>query len=231
MKIVDRGLSWIWRVLIMVGLILGVITPPMLLRLINQLKGVQSMVGWRIAMTILYFVVFFLVSFAAANAMRHYTGVYQLSKLQIRDWRLIFGGYLLIVILESSFEIINRLIYHQTQTQNNLAIKNLMSGSSLAFWMMGLSAIFLTPLMEEYVFRGALTNLFFNREWLKVLLSGLVFGSLHNSSTWPSFLTYVMMGLILATVYRLSGKIQVAIILHFVINAAAIGLMMLQLKS
>jgi len=39
------------------------------------------------------------------------------------------------------------------------------------------------------------------------------------------------MGLILATVYRLSGKIQVAIILHFVINAAAIGLMMLQLKA
>ncbi|RRK09376.1 CPBP family intramembrane metalloprotease [Lactiplantibacillus garii] len=229
MEIVDHGLSWLWRTVVMIGLIGGVLVPPMLLRLINQLKGDPSMLGWRIALVGLYFIVFGVVILAAASVTRHYTGEYQLKRLQRRDWGLIFGGYLVIIILESGFEVVNRLFYHQTQTANNAAIENLMGGSQLALWMMGLSAIFITPVVEELVFRGALTNLFFKRTVFKILLSGLVFGSLHSSSTLPSFLIYVVMGLILATVYRCSGKIKASIVLHFVINAAAISLMILQL--
>ena len=86
---------------------------------------------------------------------------------------------------------------------------------------------FLTPIVEELIFRGVLTNLFFQQEWLKIGLSGLVFGSLHSSSTVPSFLIYVTMGLALAVVYRLTGKIRAAIALHFVINALAITIMLL----
>lgn len=231
MEVIDRGLGWLWRVAILVSLIIGVLIPPMLLRLINQLDGEWEMGGWQVALVVLYFVVFGLMILAANATMRHYTGEYERPRLNRQDWGLIIGSYLAIIALESGFELVNRLVYHQTQTQNNAAIIDLMAGSPIALWMMAISAVFLTPIVEELVFRGVLTNLFFKREWLKVLLSGLVFGSLHSSSTLPSFLIYVMMGLILATVYRLSGKISAAIILHFIINLAAMSVMVLQLVT
>lgn len=229
MQLVDRGLGWLWRVVLMVGLLIGVVLPPMLLRIINQLYQDNELWGWQLALSILYFVVFGLLILSAGAVTRQYSGQLQLKRLQRRDFKIIIGGYGLIMLLEAVFQVLNQLIYHQDQTQNNSAIKALMGGSPAAMWMMGISAIFLTPIVEELIFRGALTNLFFKRSWLKVLLSGLVFGSLHTSSTLPSFLIYVTMGLLLATVYRLSGKIMAAITLHFIINAGAIGLMLVEL--
>ncbi|WP_318766515.1 CPBP family intramembrane glutamic endopeptidase [Lactiplantibacillus carotarum] len=231
MALIDRGLSLLWRLMIMVGLIVGILIPPMLLRLINELANTTHPWSWQVASVIAYFMVFGLVILAGSATTRHYTGTYALKPMTRRDLWLVVGAYLVIIGLESGFELINRIVYHQTQTQNNAAIKSLMSGSSLALWMMGLSAIFLTPIAEELVFRGALTNLFFQHNWLKILLSGLVFGSLHSSSTLPSFMIYVMMGLVLAGIYRFSGKIQDAILLHFLINLAAMSLMLGQIVS
>jgi len=226
MKLIDRGLSWLWRVVLMAGLTIGILIPPMLLRIINQLNHRNTMLAWQIILVITYFVIFILLIFAASATMRHYTGQYQNQRLHRSDWGIIISGYLTILIFETVFQLINQQIYHQSQTQNNQAIKTLMNGSPLSLWMMAISAVFLTPIVEELVFRGVLTNLFFKQEWLKIALSGLVFGSLHSSSTIPSFLIYVTMGLVLATVYRLTGKIHASIALHFLINALAMTLLL-----
>ncbi|AVK62813.1 CPBP family intramembrane metalloprotease [Lactobacillus sp. CBA3606] len=226
MQVVDRGLSWLWRVIIMVGLIVGVTVPPMLLRLINTLNQQSGTDIWQLVLIVLYFLVYLGVISLATVVYRHYSGTYRLKRLHHEDVGFVFGGYLAIILSEGLLQMINVLVYQQTQTQNNNAIKTLMSGSSIAMWLMAIGAVFLTPIMEELVFRGALTNLFFKQEWLKIGLSGLVFGSLHSSSTIPSFLMYVMMGLVLASVYRLSGKIQNSIIIHFLINAGAMALML-----
>ncbi|BDZ30657.1 type II CAAX endopeptidase family protein [Lactiplantibacillus sp. WILCCON 0030] len=231
MQVIDRGLSWVWRVCLLIGLIVGIIIPPMLLRLVNELDDKGGPIGWQIALVIAYFAIFILVIIAASAAYRHYTGEVQLKRLRHQDFAYVLGGYLAIILCEGIFQIINQLLYQQNQTQNNAAIKSLMSGSPVAMWMMAISAVFLTPIVEELVFRGVLTNLFFKQEWLKIGLSGLVFGSLHSSSTVPSFLIYVTMGLILALVYRLSGKIQDSIILHFLINAGAMSIMIIGLLN
>lgn len=231
MQVVDRGLSWVWRVGLLIGLIIGIILPPMLLRLLNELSENDGFIGWQIALVVAYFAIFGIVIVAAGMAYRHYSGEVQLKKLQHQDIGYILGGYLAILISEGLFQLINHLMYQQSQTQNNAAIKSLMSGSPIAMWMMAISAVFLTPIVEELVFRGVLTNLFFKQEWLKIGLSGLVFGSLHSSSTLPSFLIYVVMGLVLAAVYRFSGKIQNSIILHFLINAGAMSIMLISLLN
>jgi len=231
MQTVDRGLSWLWRVVISVGLIIGIVIPPMLLRLLNELNDNDSFIGWQIALVIAYFAVFLLVIVVAGAVYRHYTGEVQLKRLHHQDIGFVFGGYLAIIVCEGVFQMINKLLYQQSQAQNNAAIKNLMSGSPVAMWMLAISAVFITPIVEELVFRGVLTNLFFKQEWLKIILSGVVFGSLHSSSTLPSFMIYVTMGLILATVYRLSGKIQDSIILHFLINAGAMSIMLISLLN
>ncbi|MFB9768455.1 CPBP family intramembrane glutamic endopeptidase [Lactiplantibacillus modestisalitolerans] len=229
MELIDRGLSWLWRVAIMVGLIIGVLAPPMLLRLINQLATHTGTLGWQIAIMVAYFGVFILLILAADAVKRHYTGIYESEPLTKRDWGAVLLGYLVIVGLESGFQALNHFLYGQTQTQNNAAIKQLMTGSPFALWMMAFSAVLLTPIVEELVFRGVLMNLFFNQGWLKVTVSGVLFGSLHSSSTWPSFLIYVTMGLILATVYLRVGKIKAAIALHFIINALAMGILIGQI--
>ncbi|WP_263854321.1 CPBP family intramembrane glutamic endopeptidase [Lactiplantibacillus mudanjiangensis] len=61
--------------------------------------------------------------------------------------------------------------------------------------------------MEELVFRGVLTTLFWRQNWLKVLLSGLVFGSLHTTNTIPSFLIYFTMGLVISRCLSVDWKI------------------------
>lgn len=227
MEIIDRGLGWLGRVLLTTGLIIGVVIPPMLLKLINQLYRHHQLMAWQITLAVVYLLLFMILALAATAIIRHYTGEYQSKRLQRHDWQVIGTAYLIILILEGGLQLINQLLYHQNQTQNNVAIKNLMAGSPLSPWLMALSAVFLTPIVEELIFRGVLTNLFFQQEWLKIGLSGLVFGSLHSSSTVPSFLIYVTMGLALAVVYRLTGKIRAAIALHFVINALAITIMLL----
>lgn len=229
MTSIDLVLAWLWRVLVMAGLLVGIQVPPMLLRLINELIGQPALIGWQIAATCLYFLVFAIVAMVAGVTMRHYAVSDQWTRLTPHDWRLVWGSYFCIILCEGAFELVNRLVYRQTETENNSIIKNLMSGSTVALWLMGFSAVILTPIVEELIFRGALMNLFFNHGSLKIILSGLVFGSLHSSSTLASWLIYVMMGLILATVYWRSHKIQTSILLHFVINAAAMGVMIYQL--
>ena len=228
MEIIDRGLGWLGRVLLTASLISGILVPPMLLKLINQLHQQHQLLAWQITLAITYLFIFLILILVANPVMRHYTGTYQPERLQRRDWQIIAGSYLVILLLESGFQLINQWYYHQSQTQNNVAIEQLMTGSPLSLWLMALSAIFLTPIVEELIFRGVLTNLFFKQEWLKIALSGLVFGSLHSSSTVPSFLIYVTMGLVLASVYRWTHKIQAAIALHFMINSVAMSLMLLR---
>lgn len=227
MELVDRGLGWLARVLLTIGLIIGVVIPPMLLRLINQLNRQSRTTNLEIILAVVYVLVFGIVILAANTLMRHYTGAYQPQRMTRHDWHIVLGGYAVILVLESLFQLLNQLIYHQSQTQNNAAIQNLMAGSTLSLWLMALSAVFLTPITEELVFRGVLMNAFFKQFWLKIILSGIVFGSLHSSSTLPSFMIYLTMGLTLASVYQMTGKIHASMSLHFIINALAMSLLLM----
>ncbi|MCM8608057.1 MULTISPECIES: CPBP family intramembrane glutamic endopeptidase [Lactiplantibacillus] len=227
MELVDRGLGWLARVLLTIGLVIGVVIPPMLLRLINQLNRQSRTANLEIILAVVYVLVFGIVILAANALMRHYTGAYQPQRMTRHDWHIVLGVYAVILVLESLFQLLNQLIYHQSQTQNNAAIQNLMAGSTLSLWLMALSAVFLTPITEELVFRGVLMNAFFKQSWLKIILSGIVFGSLHSSSTLPSFMIYLTMGLTLASVYQMTGKIHASMSLHFIINALAMSLLLM----
>ncbi|MFC6180039.1 CPBP family intramembrane glutamic endopeptidase [Lactiplantibacillus daowaiensis] len=226
MQIVDRGLSWLWRLGLMAMLALGVMLPPMLLQLINELVAQFYEWPWQLGLVLAYLATFVVVSYVAYRIYRHYTGNWHWPSLTKRDFWLVLGSYMVILMLESGFQLLNRLFYQQTETQNNAAIEALMTGSTLALWLQALSAVFLTPIMEELVFRGVLMNLFFKHDWLNVLLSGVVFGSLHTTNTLPSFLIYFTMGLILAGVYHWSGKLLAPMLLHFLINAGAMSVIL-----
>lgn len=86
----------------------------------------------------------------------------------------------------------------------------------------------MAPVIEESIYRGLFFQLFFQkaakwRPFLLILVSGLIFGSIHvlgGGIAWQNLLFYSMMGWIFGTVYYFNRDLKVNILLHFANNAA-----------
>lgn len=136
---------------------------------------------------------------------------------------LVVTSYFVLIIGMMFFGQLNGLLFHQTQTANNQAIAQLLNHNQLATIVFVISSCTLTPVAEELIFRGVLTNLFFKADWFwpKVILSGIVFSCAHISTNIVSFATYCFMGMVLAYVYRRSGSLKNSIALHALNNVVA----------
>lgn len=84
---------------------------------------------------------------------------------------------------------------------------------------LGVGAVILAPLTEEWLFRGLL----FRRLWLldapaaAYLMPALIFAAIHFNPT--GLLTYLWLGVVFAHAYRLTGRLWVAMLVHFGNNA------------
>ena len=83
------------------------------------------------------------------------------------------------------------------------------------------------PFMEEFVYRGFLFNalLRYAPVWVAALLSGVLFGLSHGSSS--AFLPLAASGIVLAYVYHRSGSLTAAMISHALFNLANVALISL----
>lgn len=158
------------------------------------------------------------------------------NQLPIRkkiNLKLIIGGYLVILASEYILEILDIVIYHQAETANNQSLMTILGRNPLVTVVFAVSAVVLTPIAEELVFRGVLMNLFFkpNTFWPKVILSGVVFSAGHISTNIISFLLYCVMGMTLAYVYRKNGDIRNSMLLHGLNNLVAMLLMLSRIFS
>lgn len=102
----------------------------------------------------------------------------------------------------------------QLVAKNNIAI--------LVFF-----TIIVAPILEEILFRGIFMNWFFaNTPIVSVLLSGLFFGYAHAplsaNTDWIYFLSKVLLGVVLASVYSKTKNIKANITVHFLNNFLAI---------
>lgn len=95
-------------------------------------------------------------------------------------------------------------------------------------WLMFINAGLIAPFCEEMVFRKAFRDAI-NKEWLFVLLSGLIFGALHVVShleNWYDFLyiiPYSSLGLALAKMYSETKTIFTSIIMHTLHNSILVA--------
>ena len=105
------------------------------------------------------------------------------------------------------------------QTANDAAIEKLFKISVNTSFMMAFMTAIAAPVVEELVFRGFLMDYFFTDQPIfAILLSGLVFGSIHSSTNLISWLMYVVMGIILAATYNKEKNLAANISLHFLNN-------------
>lgn len=141
----------------------------------------------------------------------------------------VIWGYVAIYAGQIVLGTLNIMLYHQTQTANNNEVSKIMANNMMVMVVFGLSTVLLTPIAEELIFRGVLTNLFFkpNQLWPKLVLSGFVFSIGHMSTTVISFLIYFYMGMVLAFLYQKTGQLKLSIALHGLNNLIAISQMIM----
>ena len=88
--------------------------------------------------------------------------------------------------------------------------------------------VIMAPIVEELVFRGLLMGRVFNPDSIVgLILSALLFGLVHTPNSMGVWIIYGGMGLVLATVYRVSKKLEYSIMAHMINNSIAVSMMLL----
>lgn len=219
--------SWFYRVGIVAVFFLLVQVPPMAVVIANRHPANQMLA---ITLAVIFVVLFLAIIAGARRVYRRYN---QLPVTRELNVRLIVGGYVVLIIGMMIFGWLNQYFFHQASTANNEVIRQLLNHNLIITVVFVVSSFTLTPIAEELIFRGILTNLFFRRNalWPKMILSGLVFSAAHTSTTIVSFLLYCFMGMVLAYVYRWSGNLKNSILIHGINNFIAMLMMLLSLAG
>lgn len=219
--------SWIFRVILIAVMLIAIEIPPIAVRFaLHYAKTNQLAVYGFMAL----FICLMLVIIWWAR--RTYESYNQLGKPAGIKVGQIIGGYLAIIIGMDILSYFNRLLYHQTETANNAALGSMLGHNEVITVVFVFSAVILSPIAEELIFRGTLTNMFFKRGniWPKVILSGIIFSAGHMSSNPISFLMYAYMGMVLAFVYLRTADIRNSIAIHIINNAIAMYILLMQVS-
>ena len=75
------------------------------------------------------------------------------------------------------------------------------------------------PIQEELIFRGLLQGAVFDNSWLGLVLTSSLFSFLHGPSNVPSFIFYLLGGLLLGFAYKKSQNLWVSTLVHMFYNA------------
>ncbi len=124
----------------------------------------------------------------------------------------------LIIMLCSNF-IINKLGINSSN--NDLQIRAMLNSYP---FLASISIIFISPLIEEIVFRVAFHDIIKNK-WLFVVISGIVFGSLHVifSLKTPYELLYLIpycsLGIAFGLIYQKSDNVYISYLIHLLHNS------------
>lgn len=220
----SKAWSFIKRCGLMAAFFLCIELPPMAMQIANRSRQVTIQT---IIMVVIFLLLFGFIIVWARQTYHRYNQIPIRHNINVR---LILGGYLVILVGQYILGVLNIMIYHQAETANNQSLKTILGHNPLVTIVFAISAVVLTPIAEELIFRGVLMNLFFrpNTFWPKVILSGIVFSAGHISTNIISFLLYCGLGMTLAYVYRKSGDIRNSILLHALNNLVAMLLMLAQ---
>ena len=125
--------------------------------------------------------------------------------------------------------IIINIVFRLGQAANEQAVQEMISSLP---WLMLINAGLIAPCTEELIFRKSFKKAFPNK-WLFIIISSLVFGSLHvlPSMTSPVELLYVIpygaLGASFACMYQKTDTIFTSIAMHIFHNSALILLSIL----
>ncbi|MCF6515177.1 CPBP family intramembrane metalloprotease [Lactobacillus sp. S2-2] len=171
---------------------------------------------------LLYIILFVIGIWISLYVFKHNDGKLNL-KLKLNHYVMVLVAYFSFMIVQIILNTLNYSFFNETSTANNQSIETLLGSNQIVLIVMMISMIFLSPILEETIFRGIFINFFFKptQFYLPIILSGFLFSLFHQSDTIISFLMYACLGSILAYLYKKTGNLKVSILLHFVNNLIA----------
>lgn len=142
-----------------------------------------------------------------------------------------FKYWIVALMIMSGSNILINLINGGQIAGNEETVRNIFGETPI---YMFISAVFIAPLTEEFIFRQGLRNIFSNNK-VFIIVSGLVFGGLHvvsNVSGWMDLLyliPYCTPGFIFAYILAKTDNVFVSTGLHFLHNGLMMSLQVLLL--
>ncbi len=140
-------------------------------------------------------------------------------KEYIKYWFMMLGLMMIANILITNFTT--------SLTSNNQ--QTIMDNLKIAPIYTFVVTVFIAPVLEELVFRLSFRKIFYKNDILFIIISGLVFGSLHVLGSFNALIDllfiipYSIPGFIFAYIYCKSKNICVSMSIHFIHN----GIMLL----
>lgn len=140
-------------------------------------------------------------------------------KEYIKYWFMMLGLMMIANILITNFTT--------SLTSNNQ--QTIMDNLKIAPIYTFVVTVFIAPVLEELVFRLSFRKIFYKNDILFIIISGLVFGSLHVLGSFNApidllfIIPYSIPGFIFAYIYCKSKNICVSMSIHFIHN----GIMLL----
>ncbi len=140
-------------------------------------------------------------------------------KEYIKYWFMMLGLMMIVNILITNFTT------SLTSNNQQAIMENLKIAPIYTFVV----TVFIAPVLEELVFRLSFRKIFYKNDILFIIISGLVFGSLHVLGSFNApidllfIIPYSIPGFIFAYIYCNSKNICVSMSIHFIHN----GIMLL----
>ena len=135
-----------------------------------------------------------------------------LGMLSRKQLLLFIGIFLLTVLVNIGYHAFFSVAsgasaQHLEKTSNGLSLSFIVNVTVLA------------PIHEEFMFRGLLQGAVFDNSWLGLVLTSSLFSFMHGPSNVPSFIFYLLGGLLLGFAYKKSQNLWVSTLVHMFYNA------------
>ncbi|HAR7055085.1 TPA: CPBP family intramembrane metalloprotease [Staphylococcus aureus] len=137
------------------------------------------------------------------------------KKLTMSQVIYIIGGALLIYGLDHLY-----LHFHDVPTNEQELDREL---QHTPLYMSIVTIAIIPAIVEEIVFRGMIIRVVFRKHlFIGLVVSSLVFASLHESDTWIGYLSYLYSGVIFGLIYLKTKRLEVVILIHFINNLSSL---------
>ncbi|HCY1003959.1 TPA: CPBP family intramembrane metalloprotease [Staphylococcus aureus] len=137
------------------------------------------------------------------------------KKLTMSQVIYIIGGALLIYGLDHLY-----LHFHDVPTNEQELDREL---QHTPLYMSIVTIAIIPAIVEEIVFRGMIIRVVFRKHlFIGLVVSSLVFASLHESDTWIGYLAYLYSGVIFGLIYLKTKRLEVVILIHFINNLSSL---------
>ncbi|HCY7244140.1 TPA: CPBP family intramembrane metalloprotease [Staphylococcus aureus] len=137
------------------------------------------------------------------------------KKLTMSQVIYIIGGALLIYGLDHLY-----LHFHDVPTNEQELDREL---QHMPLYMSIVTIAIIPAIVEEIVFRGMIIRVVFRKHlFIGLVVSSLVFASLHESDTWIGYLPYLYSGVIFGLIYLKTKRLEVVILIHFINNLSSL---------